>query len=193
MKKFLIGLIIVLVVIIIGLVIYSQQPKAVQPVACTEEAKLCPDGVTSVGRQGPNCEFAPCPVAQVSVTENQVVEEKTNLVTLTGTVGADTYNTKEPFPIGGVCFTPDAESAKLLPKKAGDTRSAWFCFTEQKSAITQFGWSEEMNSNCDGISAKAKIVIDLDSYEIFSKQTVGFDKTNLVKVIEIGNTSCLKL
>jgi hypothetical protein len=28
--------------------------------ACTEEAKLCPDG-SAVGRTGPNCEFAPCP------------------------------------------------------------------------------------------------------------------------------------
>jgi len=30
------------------------------PRACTEEAKLCPDG-SYVGRTGPNCEFAPCP------------------------------------------------------------------------------------------------------------------------------------
>ncbi|MEK7559447.1 MAG: hypothetical protein AAB521_04015 [Patescibacteria group bacterium] len=30
------------------------------PVACTEEAKICPDG-SYVSRQGPNCEFAPCP------------------------------------------------------------------------------------------------------------------------------------
>ncbi len=29
-------------------------------VACTMDAKLCPDG-SSVGRTGPNCEFAPCP------------------------------------------------------------------------------------------------------------------------------------
>jgi len=28
--------------------------------ACTQEAKVCPDG-SSVGRTGPNCEFAPCP------------------------------------------------------------------------------------------------------------------------------------
>lgn len=27
---------------------------------CTMEAKVCPDG-SSVGRTGPNCEFAPCP------------------------------------------------------------------------------------------------------------------------------------
>lgn len=30
--------------------------------ACTEEAKICPDG-TAVGRTGPDCEFAPCPGA----------------------------------------------------------------------------------------------------------------------------------
>jgi len=27
---------------------------------CTKEVKICPDGST-VGREGPNCEFAPCP------------------------------------------------------------------------------------------------------------------------------------
>lgn len=31
-------------------------------VACTMEAKMCPDG-TAVGRSGPNCEFAACPVS----------------------------------------------------------------------------------------------------------------------------------
>ncbi|MEK7573481.1 MAG: PsbP-related protein [Patescibacteria group bacterium] len=34
--------------------------QSLTPKACTQEAKLCPDG-SSVGRQGPNCEFAPCP------------------------------------------------------------------------------------------------------------------------------------
>jgi|GEM_PF-1484463 hypothetical protein len=29
------------------------------PIACTQDAKLCPDG-SYVGRSGPNCEFAPC-------------------------------------------------------------------------------------------------------------------------------------
>lgn len=29
-------------------------------VACTKDAKICPDG-TTVGRQGPDCEFAACP------------------------------------------------------------------------------------------------------------------------------------
>ena len=37
----------------------SASPSAT-PMACTQEAKLCPDG-SYVGRTGPNCEFAPCP------------------------------------------------------------------------------------------------------------------------------------
>ena len=35
--------------------------------ACTMEAKVCPDG-TSVGRTGPNCEFAPCPTETLDET-----------------------------------------------------------------------------------------------------------------------------
>jgi hypothetical protein len=35
-------------------------PAPNEPVACTMDAKECPDG-TYVGRVAPNCEFAPCP------------------------------------------------------------------------------------------------------------------------------------
>ncbi len=42
---------------------FSPAPEPTAPgVACTLEAKLCPDG-SSVGRTGPNCEFSPCPNA----------------------------------------------------------------------------------------------------------------------------------
>ncbi len=37
-----------------------QPPSVIPPVACTQEAKLCPDG-SYVGRTGTNCEFAACP------------------------------------------------------------------------------------------------------------------------------------
>jgi len=36
--------------------------------ACTLEAKICPDG-SAVGRTGPNCEFAPCPLPQATSTD----------------------------------------------------------------------------------------------------------------------------
>lgn len=43
----------------------ASEPTPANPpvsggIACTEEAKICPDG-SSVSRVGPKCEFAPCP------------------------------------------------------------------------------------------------------------------------------------
>lgn len=38
-----------------------------QQVACTMEAKMCSDG-SYVGRQGPNCEFAECPIMPTSTS-----------------------------------------------------------------------------------------------------------------------------
>ena len=55
--------------------LFSPPVRAEQAVACTEEAMLCPDG-SSVGRTGPNCEFAPCPgeaVPQPLPEETQVM------------------------------------------------------------------------------------------------------------------------
>ncbi len=53
---------------------YSPPPVSTEPIspaspsgsplACTTEAKICPDG-SSVGRTGPNCEFAACPASPV--------------------------------------------------------------------------------------------------------------------------------
>lgn len=36
-------------------------PTDSNPLACSQEAKICPDG-TTVGRVGPDCKFAPCPL-----------------------------------------------------------------------------------------------------------------------------------
>jgi hypothetical protein len=38
---------------------------------CQTDALMCPDG-TSVGRQGPNCEFAPCPPSKPPAKEEPV-------------------------------------------------------------------------------------------------------------------------
>lgn len=47
----------------IGSLLYAQSAHALSPVACTMEARMCPDG-SYVGRTGPNCEFTPCPNIQ---------------------------------------------------------------------------------------------------------------------------------
>lgn len=58
------GIIIVIIILAIlgGAWFFAQKNKTknTEPVACTMEAKLCPDG-SYVGRSGPLCEFAQCP------------------------------------------------------------------------------------------------------------------------------------
>ncbi|MBN2517249.1 MAG: hypothetical protein JXB14_00230 [Candidatus Altiarchaeota archaeon] len=55
---FLILIVIVAVMSVVAILLLQGQETG--PVACTADAKICPDG-TAVGRVGPNCEFAPCP------------------------------------------------------------------------------------------------------------------------------------
>ncbi len=65
-----IGVVVLVLLVGIGAFFFrnSSQTSPSQQVACTMDAKLCPDG-SYVGRQGPNCEFAACPAASsTSVT-----------------------------------------------------------------------------------------------------------------------------
>jgi hypothetical protein len=62
-KSTIIGLGVIVLIAIIAFVIQHMVKSAIiqeGPVACTMEAKMCPDG-SAVGRSGPDCQFAPCP------------------------------------------------------------------------------------------------------------------------------------
>lgn len=77
--------IVVLLVVGAGIVGYFVITKgAMAPLspACTQEAKVCPDG-SSVGRSGPNCDFAECPTpaATVPETESTVAVLKQRILT----------------------------------------------------------------------------------------------------------------
>jgi hypothetical protein len=77
--KQLIACIVLILVIGIGGFLYRnevERPLANLPplvsggnngVACTDEAKICPDG-SAVGRTGPNCTFAVCPSPNAEIT-----------------------------------------------------------------------------------------------------------------------------
>lgn len=61
MKKIFISILTAVIVIGGGFFIFqSLQSRTINPVACTMEAKQCPDG-SYVGRTGPKCEFSACP------------------------------------------------------------------------------------------------------------------------------------
>lgn len=64
MKELVAGIVLIVVVGLGGFLYRNMLERNMVPqpdtVACTMEAKICPDG-SSVGREGPSCEFAPCP------------------------------------------------------------------------------------------------------------------------------------
>lgn len=57
------------IVILLGILVAVNYDKkeatapVPQPVVCTQDAKQCPDG-SYVGRSGPQCQFAPCPITK---------------------------------------------------------------------------------------------------------------------------------
>lgn len=68
MKKNTIIVIVVILVLIIGVAIWWLMSQHMSgPVACTQDAKICPDG-SSVGRTGPDCTFAACPTPPAKIS-----------------------------------------------------------------------------------------------------------------------------
>jgi hypothetical protein len=70
-------------------------------VACTMEAKICPDG-SAVGRSGPNCEFAQCPQIATTTTVKATTTPKLKGV-LTGTVTLSPTCPVERIPPDPAC------------------------------------------------------------------------------------------
>jgi len=72
--KFIGAFSIIAIVLGIGLYIFTPSPEEhikeePEQVSCTQEAMLCPDG-SYVGRTGPDCEFAVCPIPEGTLMED---------------------------------------------------------------------------------------------------------------------------
>ncbi len=73
MRNFLIALLALAVLAALGAGWYlMRSPELNQTVACTDEAKICPDG-TAVGRSGPKCEFTACPTATTTAPSTSYI------------------------------------------------------------------------------------------------------------------------
>jgi hypothetical protein len=78
MKGILSGILIVVLIAFGAFVYRGAKERAIAPAphagtaqACTQEAKVCPDG-TSVGRSGPNCAFAACALPNAEDAETDI-------------------------------------------------------------------------------------------------------------------------
>jgi len=75
-------MLLILTVLIAALFSYGcVQGSVPLPRACTADAKICPDG-SSVGRQGPNCEFAACPQMNYTPPANYSLYGKVTIAPL---------------------------------------------------------------------------------------------------------------
>ena len=110
-------LIVFIALLAVAVIKFTPHASAVAvPVACTQEAMICPDG-SSVGRTGPDCSFVPCPGVSTSTSPFAVTPLPIQNPMLTVT-GADmnqtvdlTLNQKFVLNLGTlrwtVTFTPD--------------------------------------------------------------------------------------
>jgi len=99
--------------------ITSPENSSVGGIACTMDAKICPDG-TSVGRTGPNCEFAPCD-GSISVENSDTVVSDDGAGVLPGSDGT------EPGESGGGGNIACPADAKLCPNGTSVGRSGPNC------------------------------------------------------------------
>lgn len=91
---------------VVGATYVKNASKA--PVACTADAKLCPDG-SSVGRSGPNCEFdaCPAPVATPEITPvNQGTPSASPNATTSGNLNVRTGLSPASSPAASPSSTP---------------------------------------------------------------------------------------
>lgn len=70
MKTLAFGVVLILLLGVAGFFYRNvmEQETVPEPVACTLDAKMCPDG-SAVGRTGPSCEFAVCAFPNVELAE----------------------------------------------------------------------------------------------------------------------------
>ena len=96
-------IIFLVIAVIIGISFWFCPKEKIENVACTMEAKLCPDG-SAVGRTGPNCEFTECPNIKIG--------------TLKGTVSIGSLCPVEPCPI--TVSNPYTSRTIILQKQTGE-------------------------------------------------------------------------
>ncbi|MDD5527604.1 MAG: hypothetical protein PHO56_01340 [Patescibacteria group bacterium] len=100
-----------------------------KPVACTMEAKFCPDG-SAVGRTGPNCEFAACPSVTPTTTPPVPSPEPIGKSGITGVSLIGPVCPVERIPPDPAC-APRPYPALVIVKSADGTKEITRFNTDQ--------------------------------------------------------------
>ncbi|WP_151810356.1 hypothetical protein [Acinetobacter bereziniae] len=79
-----------------------------------------------------------------------------------------------------VCFHPYAPTDKLIPRKANDQRSRWFCFDQTSQAIKLFKINKKSKQGYEGYSGHATVTVG--DYAVYRGESEGFDTAKLISV-----------
>lgn len=171
MKKLYILIAIVVVLLLSAMFfvtgIFSNHPNPPAnpgPVACTEEAKLCPDG-TSVGRVGPKCEFAACP--NVKQEETASIGQRI--------LNKDVYMTPIKLisdsrcPANVLCISAGNVSLRVKLERLGETKTVDFNLTN----YVNFSGRKIMLTGVTPARNSVKPIVDSDYRFTFSVTEIG--------------------
>lgn len=167
--------IIVIIFLISGGAYFLGKNSSGQQVACTQEAKICPDG-SAVGRTGPNCEFAACPT-----TTSSSSAETANWKTFIGKGFSYTYPSEIFIAEKNVCDNASNESTALLEKSSNNKYLcglAPYVFNVKKVDKKDIN----VNDSCFLITKKP-ILIDNEDGEEYTVKFIGGDKSECTKGI----------
>ena len=122
---------------------HEETGKPLKQIACTMEAKICPDG-SAVGRSGPNCEFAACPT-----TNNDE-----NWITSTTAQGIEF---QYPEKISAIYMHPTYYDAEGWPPKISVSNDKFSCAeTPAESSLPNRVAQKNINQKTYCVSAESE-------------------------------------
>jgi len=167
-----------LIVGVAGTVAYMSTTKALPPkeenaVACTMDARICPDG-SAVGRVGPKCQFADCPVTPVVKVRSDVAwkfKDKGESTTGAPRTEVTLATNGKSYVVGtydGSCAVVDGQSWKLLSNERSGV-ICWFAgggveigvFEEGGGFVVKQGSLDEGDAENAGLRGGFKALFNL--------------------------------
>ena|SRR3990170_8270888 len=133
---------ILVITLVAGGAYYFLKLKTPEQKACIMDVKICPDG-SSVGRSGPNCEFARCPTPKPSPSSTPS-DETSNWKTYTNKIKGYLIKYPNEWQVSEDILTSDFSSSPYTSIVKGklDVQATVNIFVEKKTTPASFLPSE---------------------------------------------------
>ncbi|MFA5729697.1 MAG: hypothetical protein WC938_00495 [Candidatus Paceibacterota bacterium] len=158
--------------------IYFNQTEQVY---CTQEAKICPDG-SAVGRIGPDCEFAVCPISnqlEKAITDYLLTQSQFSWETKADSQKIcviENLSEAELFPkyVWAYCVEYDADNGKIL---SGSSLPAKIDYPNELSFYDIEGFSYEIPGDGSKYSEDVKRIFPQE----IQQKIFNFDSRNIIE------------